>query len=244
MFNIFGKSKHFNNPVKVDIHSHLLPNIDDGVNDLDESIMILKKFHDMGYKKIVTTPHIMKEYYDNNKDTITQQYENLQKRLQTEDFHIEVEFAAEYYIDEFFIEKIEKKEELLTFGDEFILVETSFYNAPVFLKDVLFQLMTKGYTPVFAHPERYIYLLQNTRLLKELKDMQVLLQVNMGSLSGHYGKPVKKLAEKIIESNWIDFIGSDCHNLNHIEIFEKTVHSKLYQSLPFDRLRNNILIRK
>ncbi len=236
------KSETFENPVKVDIHSHLIPGIDDGAKSLEESIAIIKSFCDLGYRKLVTTPHIMKEFYDNNADTISSQYRILNEKLKEENLDIEVEFAAEYYLDEFLIEKLEKKEPLLTFGPQYVLVETSFYNAPVFLKDVFFKLSTQGYKPVFAHPERYLYLHQDAKLLDELHDMQVLFQINIGSLSGYYSPAVKKLAEKMIEKKYVHFLGTDCHNLNQLETIKKAYSSKIYKSLPFENILNNTLM--
>lgn len=240
---LFDKSQHFDNPVKVDVHSHLLPGLDDGVKSFEEAIEILKSLEHLGYEKIVTTPHIMREFYDNDSANIAEGFEMLSQKMTEEGLKIKLEFAAEYFLDEFFLEKLEKKEQLLYFGDKYVLAETSFYNAPVFLKDAFFQLNAQGYKPVFAHPERYIYLQQNDALLDELNNMQVFFQVNLASLGGHYGTPAKKLALKMIEKNYIHFIGSDCHNLNHLEILKKTIKSKKYQSLPFGNLLNNTLLK-
>jgi len=241
MLNFFKKNKAKSNPISIDIHSHLIPGVDDGVKSMEEALGIIKSFESMGYSKIITTPHIMKEYYDNDKSTLHPGFEELQARIISENIDIKLEYAAEYQMDEFFIEKVDKDEELLTFGDGYVLVETSFYNAPVFLKDVFFTLKTKGYSPIYAHPERYLYLMQNFQLARDLKNMQVLFQINAVSLTGHYGKPVKKLAEKLIEEEMVDFIGSDCHNAGHMEILQKAIQTNSYQNLPFDRLLNNSL---
>lgn len=242
MFNFFSRRKHFDNAIKVDIHSHLLPHLDDGVKSFEESIAILKAFEDMGYQKIITTPHIMKEYYDNTRDTIAEQYEALTQKIIEEKLNIEVEFAAEYYLDEFFLEKLSNKEPLLHFGENFVLVETSFYNPPVFLKDVFFQMHTLGYKPVLAHPERYIYLYNHSRMLDELMDMQIYFQINLGSLVNYYGSSARKLANSMLDKNYVHFLGSDCHNLHHLEIIRKTLKSKSYQSISFDNLLNNRLL--
>lgn len=235
------KSATFENPVKVDIHSHLIPGIDDGAKSFEESIAIIKSFQSMGYKKLITTPHIMKEFYDNDAKTISSQFDILKEKLKEENLEIEIEFAAEYYLDEFLVEKLERKEPLLSFGNNYVLVETSFYNAPVFLKEIFFKLSTQGYKPVFAHPERYLYLHQDARLLDELHDMHVLFQVNIGSLSGYYSPTVKKLAEKMIEKKYIHFVGSDCHNMNQFETIKKGFGAKNYRSIPFENILNNTL---
>ena len=241
MFGLFNKKQSFKNPLTVDIHSHLIPAVDDGSKSVEESIAILREFQQLGYTKVITTPHIMKEYFDNDIHSIQPQYELLMQKINEENLDIKLEFAAEYQLDEFFFDKVNKGEELLTFGDGHILIETSFFNAPVFLKDVFFSLKTKGYSPIFAHPERYMYLIQNFQLARELKNMQVLFQINAPSLIGYYGKAVKKLAEKLLENDMVEFVGSDCHNLGHIESMKKTIESKAFQNLPFDKLLNNTL---
>ncbi len=241
MFSFLSKNKNRINPISVDIHSHLIPGVDDGVRNMEEAIAIIREFHLMGYKKIITSPHIMKEYYDNSKETLYPPFEKLKEELIKEKIPIELEVAAEYHLDEFFVDMVNNNEELLTFGDKYILVETSFFNAPVFLKDIFFSLKTKGYSPIYVHPERYLYLLQNFEIAEELKNMQVLFQINILSLLGHYGKPVKKLAEKLIDRGMIDFIGSDCHNMGHVTELKKTIQTRAYQNLPFDKLLNNSL---
>lgn len=236
MFSFFRKS----NPVKstlVDIHSHLLPGIDDGVNDIDESMDVIKAFVAMGYRKLITTPHIMSDFYANTPDIIRSKLLEVQKRIKEEGIDIEIEAAAEYYLDEYFVNLLEEQNELLTFSDNYLLFETGFMNEPAQLKEVVFVLKSNGYQPVMAHPERYLYLHNNFELIEDLVQRGVLLQINAISLVGYYSKPVKKLAEKLIDKEMISFVGSDCHNFHYANALRDAMKTKHYnKALDLDLL--------
>lgn len=236
MFSFFRKS----NPIKstgVDIHSHLLPGIDDGVNDLDESMDVIKAFVAMGYRKLITTPHIMSDFYANTPDIIQSILLEVRKRIKEEGIDIEIEAAAEYYLDEYFVNLLEEQNELLTFGDNYLLFETGFMNEPAQLKEVVFVLKSNGYQPVMAHPERYLYLHNNFELIEDLVQRGVLLQINAISLVGYYSKPVKKLAEKLIDKEMISFVGSDCHNFHYATALRDAMKTKHYhKALDLDLL--------
>lgn len=241
MFNFFRKKAPPFNPFLVDIHSHLLPGLDDGVTSLEESLTIIQAFKRLGYRKLITTPHVMSDYYPNSSEAILNKLNEVRRELAKRKIQIKLDAAAEYYLDEGFIEKIERKEKLLTFGDRFILFETSFMNEPVFLKDTLFQLNTNGYKPVMAHPERYIYLLNNERLLEELINMNVRFQLNMLSLTGYYSREVRNLAKKLFNTGRVSFLGSDCHNLNQFNALKSVYQQKhLIPKVGFEPLNNSL----
>ncbi len=221
--------------LQVDMHSHLIPGIDDGAKTLEESMDLIQRLHGYGLKKLITTPHIMTEFYKNTPETITRGLIKLQHELQKKDIDIEIEAAAEYYLDEVFMEKVERGDQLLTFGDHYILLETGFINKPQMLLETLFKLEMKGLKPILAHPERYLYLHQDNKMLESLVDRGVAFQVNLLSLTGYYSKPVKTLAEKLIDWGAIKFMGTDCHNNLYLDALEKLPASKYYskiQSLP------------
>jgi tyrosine-protein phosphatase YwqE len=241
MLNFFRKKKYLYNPFKVDIHSHLLPGLDDGVATFDEALQLIKAFQNIGYKKLITTPHVMSDYYPNREEDILKKLNQLRQAIKSKGLSIRLEAAAEYYLDEGFIEKIEKKEKLLTFGDRFVLFETSFMNEPVFLKETLFQLNTLGYKPVMAHPERYLYLINNNTLIEELQNMNVRFQLNLLSLTGYYSKDIRTLAKKLIDKGRISFMGSDCHNLNQFASLKRVYQEKiLTQKAQFGLLNNSL----
>lgn len=194
-----------------DIHSHLIPGIDDGAKTMEDSLMLARGLVDLGYKKVVTTPHIMSDYYKNNPEIIRNGLKNLNAELNDANIDLEVQAAAEYYVDYEFSDKI-GKEELLTFGDNYVLVECSFIEPPRGLKESLFNLQTNGYKPILAHPERYAYWHNNFEVYEELKDREILLQVNILSLVGIYSPIVAKIAEQLIDSNMVEWLGTDLHN--------------------------------
>lgn len=202
--------------IGVDIHSHLIPGVDDGAKDLEDSIALIRGLKDLGFKKIITTPHIYQDYYPNTSDRLLSGLDTLRQGLKDAEVEIEVECAAEYYIDEVF-GKLLKEKKLLTFGDNYVLVEMSFFQEVNNLDEYLFQMQVSGYRPILAHPERYVYYIRNFNRFKDMKMRGCKLQLNLLSLTGHYGKEVKELAEKMLDSKLYDFVGTDTHNLGHIE---------------------------
>jgi len=241
---IFGGKKKVHQAVlQVDMHSHLLAAIDDGVGSLEEAFELIRKFRELGYKKIITTPHIMSDFYRNTPEIIGKKLQELQNYLDSKAFYFPVEAAAEYYVDEAFLEMLKNKKTMLCFGKErYILFETGFMNPPPFLDEAVFLMQTEGYKPVFAHPERYLYLYQNFGILERMLEMGVLLQINLLSLTGYYSKDAKKMAEKLIDANLIHFAASDCHSNKHIEALKASTETSYYKKLAQKDLLNNTLL--
>ena len=183
----------------------------------------------------------MNDYYKNTPSIIRSKLEEVRFALKEAGMNVEIEAAAEYYLDEHFYEQIINEQELLTFGENYILFETSFTVEPLLLKEVIFKLSSNGYKPVFAHPERYLYLHENTRLLNDLIDQELLFQLNILSLDGYYSKPVQKMAIKLLKSNAITFVGSDCHNLLQAQAIKKALSSKNAQLIKSINLKNRNL---
>ncbi len=218
--------------LKVDMHSHLIPGIDDGSKTMDESLALIKRMADFGLEKIITTPHIMSEYYRNTPEIISLGLEDLKKAMKEEGISIRIDAAAEYYMDEIFLEKVKAGEKLLTFGKDYILVETGFINKPQMLLDIFFHLEMAGYKPVLAHPERYQYLIADKKLQEELIERKLLFQVNLLSLTGFYSKQVKDFAEMLIDRNVVALLGTDCHNARYLDMLENLPqHQKVYAKI-------------
>ncbi len=150
----------FVNPITTEVHSHLIPAIDDGVPTLVESIAIIKHMASCGYKKVITTPHIMGDFYKNGPENILPALEIIRSELKMQQVDIEVEAAAEYMIDDAFEKKISSGN-LLTFGNNYVLIELPFTDIPANFKSALFELQVNGYRPVLAHPERYAFYAMN-----------------------------------------------------------------------------------
>lgn len=228
MFSFFKKKTKNNLNLDKDIHSHLLPGIDDGVQSISEALKTIKKFKELGYTKLVTTPHILHDFYNNTPEIIAEKLSILKSAIDEEGIDMEVEAAAEYYMDEHFLSLIENENELLTFGDKYLLFETGFMNEPINLNEIIFKLKSKGYNPVMAHPERYGYITQKFNMVEDLINRGVLMQLNINSLSGYYSKEIKKTAEKLIDNEFVHFLGSDCHNMKQLEVLETTIDKKYY----------------
>lgn len=203
--------------LKTDMHSHLIPGIDDGSKSIDESLALLDRFSKLGYKKVVTTPHVMSDFYKNTPETILGGLEIIQKAKNEVGIDIEIEAAAEYYLDHHFEDLIAKKD-LLTFGDNHVLFELSFMEEPPRILDAIFGMITEGYKPILAHVERYPFYNNNWDKIEDFRRRGCLLQLNINSLSGHYGPHVKKMAEQLIDKDLIDVVGSDCHHMGHLEM--------------------------
>lgn len=217
--------------LQVDMHSHLIPGIDDGSKSLEESVSLVKRLRDYGLRRIITTPHIMSEYYRNTPEIILNGLDLLREELEKQQVNIEISAAAEYYIDEFFVEKVKKGEKLLTFSANQVLVETGFVAKPMMLKEIFFDMEMQGYKPILAHPERYQYLMMDRRLLEDLLDRDIYFQANLLSFTGFYSKQVKEFAEMLLERGKIRYIGTDCHNERYLDALERLPENRIYAKL-------------
>jgi protein-tyrosine phosphatase len=240
MFTFF-KRKYSTSPadfsaIKTDMHSHLLPGIDDGSPDLETSIQLIKGLEDLGYEQFITTPHIMWDMYKNTPATIG----DALQVIETAAHDYKMRAAAEYFIDDYFDDLLEKDAPLLSISGKQVLVEFSFVAAPMDLKDQLFKMQIKGYEPVLAHPERYNYFAGNKSLFDDFKSMGCLFQLNLLSLSGYYGKIAQELAGYLISKNYIDFVGTDLHHQRHLDALRssKTIMQPILQLLDGGRLQN------
>ena len=243
--SLFRKKKNFKGLLTtIDLHSHLLPGIDDGVQSIEESLEIIQGFINLGYSKLITTPHIMHDFYKNDADIILTKLAEVRHAIGEASLEIEIEAAAEYYLDEYFIDQINSDSKLLTFGDNYVLFELSFMTKPLTIKKAVFNMQTKGYKPVLAHAERYLYYHDSIEDLQELSKNGVLLQLNLLSLSGYYSKSVKKMSKKLIEQKMISFIGSDCHNANQLIGIAEVLNSRAMNPLQEQNLLNNYLVYK
>jgi len=245
MFDLFKKkqvSPGFNySGIVTDMHSHIIPGIDDGAQHLNDALLMAKKFVDLGYQKVIATPHIMADYYRNTPDTINKGLDILRKGLTENKINLEVTAAAEYYLDETLEKKISQKN-ILTFGDQYLLFELSYINAPQNLFDFIKQMQDAGYKPVLAHPERYPYFYSSLEYYQQIKESGCLLQLNSISLSGYYGKGAKSIAEKMVTSYLVDFIGSDMHHLKHAYALEESLNMPSMKMLLTEHKLYNTLL--
>lgn len=244
IFSFFNKRKPLEKfpfeRLGTDMHSHLLPGIDDGSPDTDTSIRLIRGLQDLGYRKFITTPHVMEDLYRNNKSTILEAYNKLRNAIDGQSgWHVDLRFAAEYLLDGNVDNMLSRNSQMLTLKDKMVLVEISFVSPPLHFKEVLFQLQMKGYQPVFAHPERYGFYHSRPSDYEEIRDMGCLFQCNLLSFSGYYGAPVRQAAEYLAKKGLVDLLGTDIHHEKHLQALqtlELTPH--LSQLIESQRLIN------
>ncbi len=240
---IFGKKKRLLEPadyglIGTDIHSHLIPGIDDGSKDMEDTLNMLRGFIDLGFKKVITTPHVMSDFYKNNPEIILGGLEKVREAIKKEGLEIEIDAAAEYNVDSE-LEGIIDRGEILTFGDNHVLFELPFSAEPSNLKQVIFKFQTNGYKLVLAHVERYNFWHGQWDKIEEMLDRNIILQLNINSLSGHYGPGVKRMGEELIERGLIGMISSDCHHIGHLQLMKDTARRPaLHQVLENKELLN------
>ena len=225
MFSIFKKKRSVSvdlSALVTDMHSHLLPGIDDGSPDDATSLTLIKGLQQLGFRQFITTPHIMWDVHRNNATSIGGAHAQLQAALQVEQLNVPVRAAAEYFLDDHFDQLLAQDVPLLTIKDRMVLVEFSFVTMPMNVKEKLFEMQIKGYKPILAHPERYSYLLPQKQWYDELKQAGCYFQVNLLSLTGYYGKPAQELASYLIKKQYVDFLGTDLHHERHLAALQSS----------------------
>ncbi|WP_029272715.1 tyrosine-protein phosphatase [Flavobacterium sp. KJJ] len=225
MFSLFKSKPYLKDLLGgnyIDIHSHLLPGIDDGAKTFADTKKLAVSFQEMGFSQFITTPHISHYIWNNSPEIIIENHAATKLLLQKETIKIPFQAAAEYFIDDKF-ESYFKDAKLLTLKDNYVLVEMSYMNAPVQLYKTLFDLQVAGYTPVLAHPERYLFYHKNFDEYRKLKKAGCLFQLNLLSAVGYYGTRITKIAEQLLKKGMYDFAGSDVHHKNHIEAFNEKI---------------------
>lgn len=242
MFSLFKKSCPITEVFPegfVDIHSHFLPGIDDGAKTMEESIELILKMSSYGIQNLTTTPHVMAGVWENSSEAILDKRDLVLEELEKRDLSfIKLEAAAEYMLDEQFVELL-KKRDLLTLGEDTLLVEMSYLNAPVNLFELLFDIQMAGYQPILAHPERYCFYHHDFEIFHKLKEAGFRFQLNLLSLTGYYGNSIQKIAELLLKKGMIDFTGSDTHHMKHLEAFKKIGTEKNLKLLK-PILKNNL----
>ncbi|NKI32025.1 tyrosine-protein phosphatase [Croceivirga thetidis] len=218
MFSFFTKKDFLVDYLEgfVDIHNHILPGIDDGAKNVEESIEIIKEFREIGVNSFICTPHIMNNYYENTPDIINKAYNRLLAGIKKEGLNVNIVPAAEHMIDDNF-ENILSKNEVMPLGKDHLLVEMSFLQPSINFEIAVNQIQSKRLFPVLAHPERYSYYHKDFSKFEYFKNLGIKFQLNILSLGDYYGKDVRKTALKLLEKDMYDFIGSDVHFLSQIK---------------------------
>ncbi|HCX73755.1 MAG TPA: hypothetical protein DHM37_08560 [Candidatus Cloacimonas sp.] len=194
----------------IDIHTHILPGIDDGSPDMETSLAFLQKMATAGVAELVCTSHYIRNQFHNTLQIRQEKFLQLQQEAAKQQIPIKMHLAAEVYLEPEILNDI-KKEQMNIADTKYVLVETDFTGFPINLKELLYQIVRSGYKPILAHPERYTDIKKKPEIAEEFMHRNVLLQVNAGSLLGNYGRVSAKAAWKLIELGYCHFIASDCH---------------------------------
>ena len=245
MFKLFSRQKSDKPLFEVlgtDMHSHVLPGIDDGAHDVTTSLELIKGMKELGYSKLIATPHILWEMYPNTRDGILDVLDEIRDALKEQEIDIELHAAAEYFLDDHVSGLLKKREPLLTFGENYVLTEFSMASPPIDVKEILFEMRMQDYQPIIAHPERYVYLEQNKEFYDELKDAGYLFQLNLMSLTGVYGRSVQRLAHYLVEKEYYDLAGTDLHHQKHLKaLHDSAIMAPLEKLLETGKIRNKQL---
>jgi protein-tyrosine phosphatase len=234
MFSLFGASKKTTPDLSflaADMHSHLLPGLDDGLQEIEQSIAFIKELQQLGYKKLICTPHILSDVYPNSPETILPKLELVRDALEKNNIDMQVEAAAEYMVDLDFENYFNAGKPLLTFGKNLILIEMSYVAASNNIENVIFNLRLKGLQPILAHPERYNYYLGNIDQFQRFIDLGCYLQINILSLLGYYGEGSKITAQNLLKKNMVTLVGTDMHHENHLNSLKTLASKKSFYKL-------------
>jgi tyrosine-protein phosphatase YwqE len=227
--------------LRVDLHSHLIPGIDDGSQSMKESLSLLKGMEALGYEKVITTPHIMLDAYRNTPATIRNGLHALREAAIKEGITLKIEAAAEYYLDDGF-EDLLRKGDVLTIKGNYLLFETSYFAKPLQLEEMIFAISSSGYIPLMAHPERYRYIKDPRKEYGRFKELGVMFQVNLNSFGGHYGKDAKYKANFLRKEGMIDFLGSDVHHSRQVDTLSNIFLSEAYRDIfTHNTILNDVL---
>lgn len=232
IFNFLGKKHNTDTTLFYDteVHCHILPGIDDGSPDVETSVALVQQLKNWGIQRIITTSHVTESTFENTPESIQQAYKMLRKALDDRDIEIEIKTSAEYRMDEYFLKQLQGGT-IMSFPGNYLLIENSFFQPFWELRELVFDLQLKGYTPMLAHPERYVYYHKTPQIYKELHDQGLLFQVNLLSLAGYYNPDVKEMAWKLLDNGMVDLIGSDMHHMQHAAHITKFIGSKEYEKL-------------
>jgi len=237
MFNFFKRTNAITDIswLGADIHSHILSGIDDGATELTQSLRYVKGLHELGYSRLIGTPHILKELYPNDRSTIEAKFKDLTREITNAQIPVRMDYAAEYMIDEGF----DLNSDLCLIDEKYILIEMSYLNESPDIDKVIFELQVKGFQPILAHPERYIYYFKDPSRLKKFKLMGCMMQLNLLSVLNYYGKDVKKMSEYLLGEKIYDFAGTDLHHDRHFSLLNKSItEGSLYKLLGHYPFKN------
>lgn len=243
MFNFFSRN---NEPIKLwfdtDIHCHVLPGIDDGSPDAEHSVSIISDLRDLGIKRIIASPHVAASQFPNTPETLADSYNQLKNAMADAGLDMDITHSAEYRLDEGFANVMEGKQ-IIPYPGNYVLIENEWIQEPMNLDNIIFDLQVRGYNPIMAHPERFVYYHRHPERLDDLHT-RVPFQINVLSLAGYYGKEIKAMAETLARKGYADFLGTDTHGLRHTETIREYLAGKdalRHRDLTARTIKNDIV---
>lgn len=216
----------------IDIHSHILPNIDDGSKSIEETYNLLKEAKEVGFEGVILTPHYIEGYYERNQEELMRKVkENIQ------DINIEIYIGNEVYLSENIIKNLKSKKIYSINNSRYILFEMPINVKPLSMYEVIYELLQYKLIPILAHPERYMFVFKEPELIYDLIQKGVLMQANYGSIVGQYGQRTKFIVKKFLENNMIHFLGTDVHRENTIYPNLPMILEKLNKLIGEEKVR-------
>lgn len=197
--------------IEVDMHAHWLPGVDDGSPDIDVSLIMIRGLVSLGFRKLIATPHIMHDHYGNHATKLRNVFQALVKRVTEEGIEVELGLAAEYMLDEGFMDHLNSRQ-VLSIADRYLLIEFPMHKPFPLAKRFVESILQVGYTPILAHPERYSYYRRDLATFQELQQMGCLMQLNLLSPAGYYGREVSNWSRQLMEHQMYHFAGTDLHH--------------------------------
>lgn len=204
-----------------DVHSHIMFDVDDGSYSIEESIALIKELKSVGFDNIILTPHYIEntQYKDNKyrvaNDEKEEKFNILKEAVKKEKIDINLFLGNEIFISKNIVDLVLENEIHPLANSKYLLIEFSLNNQTLNVGDVLYEIQNKGYTPIIAHPERYIYFQNNYKLVDNLKKEGILFQCNYASILGLYGKKASKLFKYMLKNKYVDYLGTDIHHMSN-----------------------------
>lgn len=200
----------------IDMHCHILSNIDDGAKSIEQSIEMARKAELLGYDKIFVTPHYIADSHETTPQNIKYKVDELNNLLKEKNINVSMYVGNEvYFVSE--VLDIIKENKVCTLGNsKYVLIELPLNGTVLNLENAIYSIIANGYIPIIAHPERYEFVNEDIEKIKPLIEDGALLQINIASIIGYYGRHAKKTVKKLLKSNMVSFIGTDAHNQNTI----------------------------
>lgn len=220
----------------IDIHSHIIPAIDDGSHSFEETYQMLKEAEQAGFTDVIATSHYIENYYETDTQQRQKSVDEINNKLKENNINIKVHCGSEIYVSQNMVDFIKNKKASSLANTKYVLFELPMNNNIMYLDDIIFEIQSAGFIPIIAHPERYSYVQDNPKMLVELINKGVLFQANFGSIIGKYGNTAKKTLKKLLQYNMIHFFGADAHRSNSIYTNIDTAITELRKIISEEKL--------